>query len=129
MESAGYLIDSNIIINYLSENLETAQLDYLDNLFSNVLFVSIITKMEVLGYSMPIEIESVFKEFIGSTEVLYIDDKIVDHTISLRKELKVKLPDAIIAATAIVNQIPLVTFNAKDFEKIKDIQVIVPLGR
>jgi predicted nucleic acid-binding protein len=129
MASAGYLMDSNIIINYLSENLETAQLDYLDNLFSNILFVSIITKMEVLGYSMPEEIESVFKEFIGSTEVLYIDDKIVDRTISLRKELKIKLPDAIITATAIVNQIPLVTFNAKDFEKIKDIQVIVPVMR
>lgn len=126
MASIGYLIDSNVIINYLSENLEAAQLDFLDDLFSNSLYVSVITEMEVLGYSMPQEIESVFMEFIENTEVLTIEDKIVQQTILLRKEYKIKLPDAIIAATALIHQIPLVTFNAKDFKKIKDIQVIVP---
>lgn len=126
MASIGYLIDSNVIINYLSENLEAAQLDFLDDLFSNSLYVSVITEMEVLGYSMPQEIESVFMEFIENTEVLTIEDKIVQQTILLRKEYKIKLPDAIIAATALIHQIPLVTFNAKDFKKVKDIQVIVP---
>ncbi len=51
--------------------------------------------------------------------VYNLDEAIVSEKIAIRKTNKIKLPDAIIAATAIENKLTLITHNAKDFEKIK----------
>ena len=50
----------------------------------------------------------------------------VDLTIALRKEYKIKLPDAIIAATALANDLTIVTNNIKDFSNISGLQLINP---
>jgi predicted nucleic acid-binding protein len=47
-------------------------------------------------------------------------------TIMLRKKHKIQLPDAIIAATAIVHELILITRNEKDFVKIPNIQIVNP---
>ncbi|WP_431215143.1 PIN domain-containing protein [Puia sp. P3] len=47
-------------------------------------------------------------------------------TVSLRKGHKIKLPDAIIAATAIVNGLTLLTRNVSDFQAISDLSFINP---
>jgi len=46
--------------------------------------------------------------------------------VDIRKTFKTKLPDAIIAATAIVNNLSLITRNTKDFEKIQELEVVDP---
>lgn len=51
-----------------------------------------------------------------------IDDAIIAEGIRIRKTVKIKLPDAIIAATAIINDLVLISDNDKDFEKV------MPLG-
>ena len=56
----------------------------------------------------------------------YIDEEIVAQTIKLRQQYKTQLPDAIIAATALVNGLILITRNSKDFEQIADLEVINP---
>ncbi len=53
-------------------------------------------------------------------------DEVVEQTIRLRKEYKIKLPDAIIAATAINHNLTLITRNEKDFEKISEVDFINP---
>ena len=58
--------------------------------------------------------------------ILYIDEIIADKTIELRKKYKIKLPDAIIAATAIVYNLILVSLNITDFNKIEGINIINP---
>jgi hypothetical protein len=57
-----------------------------------------------------------------------MDDAIVDKTIEVRSLYKIKLPDAIIAATAIGNGLVLVTRNTKDFKDIEGLEVIDPYG-
>ena len=47
-------------------------------------------------------------------------------TILIRKSNKIKLPDAIIAATAIVNNITLVTCNSDDFKLINGLKMLNP---
>jgi len=61
---------------------------------------------------------------VNFSEVYHIDDEIIDKTIDLRKKHKIKLPDAIIAATAIVNNFILISHNIKDFQKINELQCI-----
>jgi predicted nucleic acid-binding protein len=55
-----------------------------------------------------------------------LDGKVADVSIEIRKEYKTKLPDAIIAATAIVQGSILLSRNVSDFKNIKGLQVIDP---
>ena len=64
----------------------------------------------------------VFREFILGCGVFLIDQKIIDKTIEIRSRLKIKIPDAIIAATAIENGLTLISYNQRDFDRL------VPLG-
>ena len=52
---------------------------------------------------------------------------ITEKTIEIRKQAKIKLPDAIIAASALVNNAVLVTANVKDFKMIDGISIINPI--
>ena len=67
------------------------------------------------------------EEFISLATVLALDKEVTKKTIELRRnQNKLKLGDAIIAATAIVHQLTLVTNNIKDFKDIKGLPVIDP---
>jgi predicted nucleic acid-binding protein len=55
-----------------------------------------------------------------------LSDAVVDRSIELRRSRKMPLPDAIIAATALENDIPLVTRNTKDFRHIPDLEIVNP---
>ena len=66
------------------------------------------------------------EEFIALANVIEIDKAIIDTTIALRKSRRIKLPDAIIAATAIVYGRGLITRNTADFNNIKGLTVVNP---
>jgi predicted nucleic acid-binding protein len=59
-------------------------------------------------------------------EVIEISSGIKQKTIEVRKNSNIKLPDAIIAATAIQNDLTLLTRNIKDFTKVKELKVYNP---
>ncbi len=65
--------------------------------------ISVITKIEVLGYKTSSEAYRLLLDFIEDSIVLGLSDDVVEKTIEIRKENKTKTPDAIIAATAITN--------------------------
>ena len=82
--------------------------------------------MEVLGYQFRDSKEEEFIiEMLEVFSVLFIDQKIADMAIEIRKKQRIKLPDAIIAATAKVLNLCLVTRNIDDFKKI-EIQIANP---
>jgi predicted nucleic acid-binding protein len=67
------------------------------------------------------------EEFIKLANVIQLDREITIKTIELRKlSKKMKLTDAIIAATALVHNLILVTNNYKDFHYIDDLKQIDP---
>lgn len=80
--------------------------------------------MELLSYpGITLQSETIIKLFLDEFEVISIDDDIESEAINLRRNFKIKLPDAIIAATSIVEKAELVTFNTKDFAKIKELKL------
>ena len=82
--------------------------------------------MEVLGYRFRDAKEEKFiKEMLGVFQILYIDQKIADMVIQIRREVRIRLPDAIIAATAKTVNLYLVTRNIEDFKKVK-VQITNP---
>ena len=85
--------------------------------------------MELLSWPGASESQThVLSGFIKSSEVFGLEEPIMVKTISIRKNHKTKLPDSIIAATAIVNNLTLITRNIKDFEKIDELEVINPFS-
>lgn len=63
-----------------------------------LLAMSVINRIELLGYPGPAEVMSVVEAFAASIHILPLDEPSADATISLRRTVKIKLPDAIIAA-------------------------------
>lgn len=68
----------------------------------------------------------VFQEYVNSSFEFSLDEPVILQAIDLRKAYKIKLPDAIIAATALIHDLTLLTRNVGDFNKIEGLQVINP---
>lgn len=62
----------------------------------------------------------------GSTTIA-VDDAVIAQTIRLRQMRKIKIPDAIIAASALIQGLPLVTNNVSDFQWTEGLNLIDPL--
>jgi predicted nucleic acid-binding protein len=117
------LIDSNIVIySALPENAFLDMwLDHPDTCFS------IITRIEVLGFAqLPSPHLERFIGLFDAAVTLGLDNVIAAVCIDLRRSQRIKLGDAIIAATALVHHLPLLTRNVEDFRGIPDIQIVNP---
>jgi predicted nucleic acid-binding protein len=85
----------------------------------------VINKIELLGYpNLDKNEEDKFNLFINHSVIHQIDNKTIEITIEIRKKNKIKLPDAIIAATCLVNGLDILTLNIKDFENIDGLKII-----
>lgn len=114
-----YLLDTNTVIYYLQAALPEKAMLQLHTIVDAQPLVSVITKIELLGFNTAtIEEQTITETFINSSFVFNLDNAVINQTIDLRKQNKIKLPDAIIAATAIVYSLTLVTRNISDFDKI-----------
>jgi len=68
----------------------------------------------------------VLQDFINDATVIELEKTIKLKTAELRKSYKIKLPDAIIAATALIHNFTLITRNTKDFKNIDAFQMVNP---
>ena len=64
--------------------------------------------------------------FIDASNVYNLDEQTIVEGIEIRKNHNIKLPDAIIAATAVVNNYILVTRNTVDFRGIANLTIVDP---
>jgi len=116
-----YLIDTNVLIDAQMGRFSKKGLNFLAKVINENFIVSFITFIEYLGYR---DITKSSKEFIELAEVIEIDKFIIQNCIDLRKNHKIKLPDAIIAATALTRNLNLITNNEKDFVALQNLTVI-----
>lgn len=127
MGGQAYLIDTNVAIEYIGEVLPEKTLTVLDDIIDGQFYISVINKIELLGFKGITETERVkFQEFIDAAIVHELSDDIVDRTIEIRKHHKTKLPDAVIAATALVNELTIITRNTKDFIRMEGLEMLNP---
>ena len=123
------LLDTNIFIYLTKGGLDESTLLRLRNATISGFNLSVISKIELLGYTFPtIEEKEQTESFIQSSTIFALTDDIVDKTIELRKAHKIKLPDAIIAATALVHDLILISRNDKDFAVIPSLNYNNPFS-
>lgn len=119
MSGNQFLADTNAFIYLLDRH------PMLEPLLESEWFFSFITEIELLG--KPEITQSEIKQVKG---VLAVCTKVVhgeainELTISLKQQYKIKLPDALIAATALHQQIPLLTSD-KGFMRIKELNLVL----
>jgi len=119
----GFLIDTNVIIDFSEGRFGRLQMEHIEKVLNNTPNISVINKMELLGFS---NVPQTLVEFIAFTRILPIDDAVVEKTIFIRKQRRIKLPDAIIGATALVHDLTLLTSNVADFGNLPDLQICHP---
>lgn len=124
---ADFLADTNLVIDFLNKKLPPASIAWLEQLVANQqLALSVVVRIELLSWNGPPAEMQLLKSFIAANEVLPLDEPVIRQTILLRQQHRVKLPDAIIAATALAHGLPLLTRNATDFRRVADLVIIDP---
>lgn len=115
-----FLIDSNIII-YASKP-QYPELRAL--ILENICAVSVISRIEVLGYHLlRTQDRIILEEFFSAATVFELTPNIVETAILLRQTKNISLGDAVIAATALEHELILVTRNHKDFAHIQGLEL------
>ena len=99
----------------------------MDGVVDKECLLSFITAIELQVWNPPNpEDMTVYTDFINRSSIYYIEDSIIQETINIRKQYGLKIPDALIAATAMVYQLTLIADNDKDFLKVKNLKYINP---
>jgi len=119
MSGNSLLIDTNIALYLLNGDTTIAEL-----LNGRDIHVSFITELELLGFQgITKEDISFVKDFLDSCIIVDLNQAIKSITINLKQAYKIKLPDAIIAATSVYMNLPLISAD-KDFDRIDDLKFI-----
>lgn len=123
-----YLWDTNTAIYYLQKQFPPSAERFVDNLLKEETpTISAITEIELLCWKTAVEKDlEVLNSFISDSLVIELEQSIKLKTAEIRKAYRIKLPDAIIAATALVYGLTLLTKNIEDFKNITDLIIINP---
>ncbi|MGV3614759.1 MAG: type II toxin-antitoxin system VapC family toxin [Fimbriimonas sp.] len=97
------VLDTNIVLYALRGELA-------DSLPTDGVPISVITEIELLGFPglTPLE-EKAIRSLISSLEVVPLDDRVKDEVIRLKRATRIRLPDAVVLASAVVTQSELLT--------------------
>ena len=123
-----YIWDTNIAIYYLQQQFTPNAEKFIDDtLTESPPCISAITEIELLCWKTANESDlEVLHNFISDALVIELEQLIKLKTADIRKAYKLKLPDAIIAATALVYELTLITRNVSDFKNIPDLKIVDP---
>lgn len=125
-----YLVDTDIVISYLKgikEAVTTLQKH------EGELAVSVITLGELLDgiYGQPKENERLIwlENFLTGVNMLDVDQEVMEQFAKIRSNLRkrgllIDNFDILIAATALAENLILITGNIKDFERIEKLQIL-----
>lgn len=120
------LLDSNIII-YAAQ----AEHEFLREFIAeNSPYVSALSYLEVLGYHQLSNDDKIyFEEFFKAAEILPVSQAVIEQAVRLKQNKKMSLGDAIIAGTALVYNLTIVTRNINDFRWINDLKLLNPFDQ
>lgn len=121
-----YLIDTNVWIDAVSGRLPED--DFLNLILrSEWSGFSAITRLELFGFpGLRGEEEQKLSDLLSFFAEVDVTSTVIDQAIQIRRQKRIKVPDAIIAATALVKNCVLLTRNMDDFKNIQGLAVVNP---
>lgn len=126
----GCIIDTNILIYHLAGALTDQAEAVLEDALEGSSYISVITRIELLGWRKhsPDSLKAA-EALLQLVSEIPLHEEIIRLCISLRQNDSIKLPDAIIAATARHAKVPLMTRNTADFERVPGLQMVDPFAQ
>ena len=119
------LLDSNILI--YTANQSAPEIEALATSADSA--VASVTQIEIYGFTgLKPEEEAALNILFRRLTVHPLDAAVIERAIALRQEDRMVLADAIIAATALVHDLPLVTRNEEDFKHVTGLRVVNPFA-
>ena len=117
------LLDSNIVIYTGKPNHEFLR-DFIE---ANPCSASTVTRVETLGFHNITDDERIiYEEIFDIIDLLPLSSDVVEEAVKLRQQRKMSLGDALVAATALVWNLPVMTRNVDDFKWIPNLTLINP---
>lgn len=118
--------DTNIAVYFLQGHFPQNAEKFIDELLKVApTTISVVKEIELLCWNTKKKEEQyIISSFIKEATVIELNQKLKLTAAELRKKFKIKLPDAIIAATAIVNELAFITRNTNYFKLITNLQII-----
>lgn len=121
-----YLIDNNVISGYFSGLLSAKAMDLISDAIDKTPNLSVITEIEALSWiSQDKGKENIIATFVSEANILALTSDIVAECVKIRRSRRIRTPDAIIAATAIVHSLSLLSSD-EHFKSIPGLKVINP---
>ena len=127
MEVREYLIDSDILIDYL-RGFEKARVFLIKENRRRILYISAINVMEVYSGKDAIKFkyQKLLNEFLSSFKIIELNERIAKMAGLIHIKYNTPFADAAIAATALEYNLILITRNIKHFKEIKKLKIIQP---
>ena len=126
MSTTEYLIDTNILI-YHTKGSQAVSSFMSDVVGQRAFNISILTKIEFLGWEKHTrEGFQKCEQLVKLANIYPVDEDIAEQAIGPRRRVKIKLADAVIAATALVNNLKLATRNMEDCKAVKELEIFNP---
>lgn len=122
--------DTNAIIFFLQDLLPQRSKDFLlQELKRSTPYFSIISEIELLSWpKLSIPERQTIADFLSHFERIELTEEVKQETIRIRKTIGLKVPDSIIAASALTHQTQLLSNNLKDFARVPNLELIDPLN-
>jgi predicted nucleic acid-binding protein len=121
MSGTEYLLDTNFILGMLKSTPAVTEVLKTNPLLANQCAYSAVTRMELLGFpGITPDEETVIRSALEKLTYLPIDHAVEDMAIQLRRSRRVKLPDALIAATALCHDLQLLSMDLGLLSVIRD---------
>lgn len=123
-----YLWDTNVVIYYLQQQFPAKAEAFIDKVIATQQpIISAITEIELLCWRTSVEDDiKLLQSFINDSLVLELELPVKLKTAEIRRSNRIKLPDAIIAATAMIFDLTLLTRNTSDFSQLKGLEIMNP---
>ena len=121
------LLDTNVLIEALAANSPNDVSKRIEATLIDNARYSVVTRMELLGWSgHTAESRQSAQVLLEQLVEVGLTPATVDKVIDIRSRIVIKLPDAIIAASAITENLQLMTRNTKDFNRVSGLQLVDP---
>lgn len=119
-----YTLDTNAIIYYLNDDPDAVAT--LRGVFAqdSPIYVSTVTELELFAYpNLSRDEESLIESLLATISIIPLDSNVARLAALVRRHYRVKVPDSIIAATAMFTGSALLSRNTRDFRKIANLTV------
>lgn len=120
-----YTLDTNVIIYYLDE--DPAVVSVLEPILAQdiAVFVSVVTELELLSHPGLTEDDMAeIAQVLTSMVVFPLESRLAQLAGALRRQYRLKTPDSIVAATALLTRTTLVTRNIRDFQDVEALALL-----